>query len=58
MKEFTNDMKMSVKNIEKYVELIIKFQEEEQANSFPRDTMQDPMEESEESIKGVHTPVN
>ncbi|XP_057719945.1 uncharacterized protein LOC130934388 isoform X1 [Arachis stenosperma] len=48
MKEFIHDIRTSVKNVEKYVHLIIKPQEEEQANSFPRDIMQDPMEESEE----------
>ncbi|QHO13639.1 uncharacterized protein DS421_15g517220 [Arachis hypogaea] len=43
-----NDIKTSVKNIKKYVQSIIKSQEEEQANSFPRDIIQDPIEESEE----------
>ena len=49
MKEFLHDIKTSVKNVEKYVQTMIKNQEEEQANSFPRDTMQDPMEEREET---------
>ena len=48
MKEFLHDIKTSVKNVEKHVQLIIKPQEEEQANFFPRDIMQDPIEESEE----------
>ena len=48
MKECLHDLKTSVKNIEKHMQSIIKYQEEEQANSFPKDTMQDPMEESEE----------
>ena len=47
MKEFLHDIKTSVKNVEKHVQSIIKSQEEEQANSFPRDIMQDPIEESE-----------
>ena len=49
MKEFLHDIKTSVKNIENYVQTMIKNQEGEQANSFPRDIMQDPMEESEET---------
>jgi len=51
MKEFIHDIRTSVKNVEKYVQLIIKPQEEKQANSFPRDIMQDPMEESEGIIQ-------
>ncbi|RYR25304.1 hypothetical protein Ahy_B02g058994 [Arachis hypogaea] len=47
MKEFIHDIKTSVKNVEKHVQSIIKSQEEEQANSFPRDIIQDPIEESE-----------
>ena len=48
MKEFLHDIKTNVKNVEKHVRSLIKNQEEEQANSFPKDTMQDPREESEE----------
>ena len=47
MKECIHDIKTSIKNGEKHVQSIIKSQEEEQANSFPRDIMQDPIEESE-----------